>query len=162
MFYLIHILAGVLIGLYAPNLFIIIVLSLIIHFVLDSIPHWDGDFDKEKLNRNNIAEVTKSTFLLRLADLIFGAIILFIVYFNIHNINILYGAIVSVLPDFIKIFYYSPLRKSRIFMGYLKFHGKIQKEVSVVIGLLMQGLVGIFLLIFIIGRFLFLRYLFII
>lgn len=101
-----HIIVGAAIGAKTQNLGLIIILGLIIHVIMDKLPHWDyiwrgvKDFKKHK----NIKILFRDS-LKMAADLTFGfLIVLFILWYkDLLNLNylpfILFGIFISLLPD---------------------------------------------------------------
>lgn len=138
MFFLIHVLLGAVIGAAIPSLIPVILLAIISHFILDAIPHWDGDFDIKAFARTGKASISRLTFIIRAVDFIIAIALIVFFYTTTHQTIILAGAIASLLPDLVKIGYYTPLKNAKFFQAYLRFHGNLQKETSFVIGILTQ------------------------
>ncbi|MFA6022482.1 MAG: hypothetical protein WC781_00160 [Candidatus Pacearchaeota archaeon] len=149
MFYLIHALAGIFIGKSLNSLILISLLAFISHFLLDMIPHWDGHFDKSDFIKSGKAKIKKSTFLLRAVDGILGISAIIFFYYQFNLIGVLIGGFFAVLPDMIKIGYYSKLKNNKYFNNYLKFHAKIQRDVSRNFGIIIQILISLIILYFI-------------
>ena len=152
MWYITHALAGCLIGDYFDSLTIVVIVSLISHFLLDMLPHWDGPFDKSFFEKTGKIKMHYSLIFIEAADFL---ITLFMIsYFIAKSIFlsktlILVGAAVSLSPDLIKVLYFTPIKRTRLFMRYLKFHSRLQNEVSWKIGVFTQllaliALLGIF------------------
>lgn len=146
MFFIIHILMGALIAKVFPSIIPIVLFSLISHFILDFIPHWDGDFDDKTLNKKNKVNITRRTFILRTIDLILAGGFLFLVYVNFQNYLMILGALVSFLPDMTKGGYYLGFKNNKIFQKYLKFHTNIQSDPGIKVGLIIQIVIFIMLI----------------
>jgi hypothetical protein len=138
MLWIIHTLIGIIIGLLFNNPFIIIPVAFLSHFIFDAIPHWDGDFDKKRFEKTGIAKIKKSVFIIRTIDMIFSMLLLAYFFYITKNNYLLLGVFFSLLPDFIKIGYYGIINKIKFFKDYLIFHSKIQKETSILKGLIIQ------------------------
>lgn len=52
MFYIVHVLAGAVIAKYFPNFFLVIILGLISHFLIDAIPHKDSIIDGNSFKKH--------------------------------------------------------------------------------------------------------------
>ena len=101
-----HILVGAVIGAKTQNLGLIVVLGLIIHFIMDWIPHWDyinsgiKDFSKTKNFKALFLDFIKIAI-----DGLLGLLIVFLVLGQEKVLNpkyflfILAGIIISLLPD---------------------------------------------------------------
>ena len=146
MFFIIHALLGSLIAERFSSVLLIIALSLISHFLLDMLPHWDGHYNKKLFRITDKVIFRKSTAVLQLTDLFLTLILIIILYFEFDSKLMILGALVSILPDLAKAGYFTKLRKRKAYIAYLKFHSKIQKDVSWKLGLLTQFIVLILLL----------------
>lgn len=148
MFVLVHVLLGGLIGEYSHSILLIVLVSLISHFVLDMIPHWDGgDFDRKFFNKTGIAFSGKISIFINIFDLIICIFLMSFLYKEFHSKLMLLGAIAGIAPDLAKFGYLTKLRKNRHFLNYLKFHSKIQKDVNWKLGLITQIIITILLII---------------
>lgn len=145
MFYIIHALLGSLIGESFNSAWLILIISLISHFILDMIPHWDGYFNNKLFQISGRAIVRKSTVILHFIDFLFAVFLIIILYLKFDSKLMILGAVVSIFPDMIKVAYHTPMRKSKSYISLLKFHSKIQREVNWKAGLLTQ-LVVLFIL----------------
>ncbi|MBR9704788.1 hypothetical protein GOV12_05225 [Candidatus Pacearchaeota archaeon] len=145
MFWIIHILIGIIIGLVFHPL-AIIPIALLSHFIFDSLPHWDGDFDKKSFQKTGIAKIKKSVIIIRGLDMILAlAILSYFLYLTKNNL-ILLGAFFALFPDLIKVGYLTNLKKNKTFKSYLNFHSKIQKDTKPLIGLITQIILAIILI----------------
>lgn len=125
-----HILAGAMIGAKTQNLGLIVVLGLIIHFIMDWIPHWDyfcrgiKDFSTTR----NFKALFFDFFKIAIEGLI-GLLIVFLILWqknllNIHYLPfILFGIFVSVLPD-ISLVFSLVFLPEKISKKYFAFHEK--------------------------------------
>lgn len=155
MFWVIHILLGMVIGLEFHSAWLIIPIALLSHFILDYIPHWDGFFDKELFRETGIARITKRDVIVKTIDFTFMILITILFYYmyitggsTIDKSNLILGAFMALLPDFIKIGYLTRLKKRKTFHNYLHFHSKIQRDVTWKKGLIIQGILLIILLLY--------------
>jgi len=144
MFGLVHVLFGCLLGKNLDSISLIIVLAFLSHFLLDLMPHWDGTFNKDKFSKTGKANITKRDFFIHIADMVLAALMLILVYNSFESKRIIFGAIFSLLPDLIKVGYFTPIRKNKWYMQYLKLHAFFQQEVSWIAGLIIQ--IGIILI----------------
>ncbi|MFH1359112.1 MAG: hypothetical protein ABIH37_04440 [archaeon] len=88
---------------------------------------------------NNIFErvLSKKIRIVHVINILFVLFLIF--YFLFMSVNLVsIGIFFSLVPDIIKLFYFTPLMKFRPFRGYLKFHAKIQNDLSVAMGLVVQ------------------------
>jgi len=146
MFYSIHVLIGILLGLHLESIPLIILLAIALHFIADMVPHWDGHYDKELFHKHYIIDISKSLFMIHNVDLIMAIILLWIIYSKVSNPLILVGAFFSLLPDLSKIIYYTKYKHAPLFKKYLIFHSKIQTEINWKLGTLTQITFAIILL----------------
>lgn len=103
-----HIIAGAVIGAKTQNLGLIIISGLLIHFIMDKLPHWDypvsgvENFKKEKNFKNLFIDFIKIGI-----DGLIGLLIVFIIMWQKNILNlyylpfILFAIFVSILPDII-------------------------------------------------------------
>lgn len=138
MLFLIHALIGGVIGASTHSFILAVLAAIVSHFILDAIPHWDGDFNMEEFKKTGKAKISRFTFATRAFDLILAIALITYFYHSTHQEIILTAAIAALLPDIVKIGYYTPLKNQQFFKNYLKFHASIQKEASWKIGLLIQ------------------------
>ncbi len=97
-----HALTGAVIGKYVPNTWLVIILSLILHFVLDTFRH--GEYLNQK-------SAVKETFWKVAIDASIGlALILLIIHYNNFSPavvkNMFIGAFFSMFPDFLTFLYW--------------------------------------------------------
>lgn len=155
MFWIIHILFGMVIGLEFHSAWLIIPIALLSHFILDYIPHWDGFFDKELFQETGIARITKRDVIVKTVD--FSFMILISIYFysmyiesglTVNKTYLLLGAFMALFPDFVKIGYLTRLKKRKSFQSYLHFHSKIQRDITWKKGLIIQLILLIILILY--------------
>ena len=146
MFYLIHALLGALIATNIHSVLLIIIICLASHFLLDMIPHWDGSWDKKLFHLTEKISIKRSTFLIHSIDFLIFINLIYLLYFLFGSKLVVLAAFVSVLPDMMKMGYYTKLRQNKRFMKYLRFHSKIQREVGWKLGLLTQLIILIVIL----------------
>lgn len=146
MLMIIHALIGSIIGQYSHSVILIIISSLIIHFLIDMIPHWDGTFNNKLFYITDRAIIKKSTLLFHLIDFLCALLLIMFLYHDFHNKLIILGALFSIFPDVMKIGYKTRLRDRKSYMKILRFHSKIQKDISWKIGLIVQAIIILILL----------------
>ena len=146
MLYLIHAVVGAIIGNNFSSVGIIFLLAVILHFLLDIIPHWDGFYDKVLFHLNGEIKINKKMFIFELIDGLLSFLFVAIFYIGFKNPLIFLGAFFSLLPDILKTTYFIKIKKKRPFLFYAKFHSKIQKEINWKPGLLIQEILLIILL----------------
>ena len=151
MLYFVHILIGALIGKLFPELWIIVILSLIFHFILDIIPHWDSVFDIEHFKNSYKINLTNKFFIVELIDMLISINLILFIFLKFDNTLMILGAFFSLFPDIVKLGYLTSLRKSKLFKKYLHFHTKIQTEINWKWGLAIQLIFSIILLKFLIS-----------
>ena len=93
-----HAIAGAVIGAEISNLYLVILLALASHFVLDALPHYDIGTahygEKKKINFN------WKDWLLLIFDGILAIVLIWVAYNGSHaNWNILIGAAAGIFPD---------------------------------------------------------------
>lgn len=138
MLWVIHILVGIIIGLGFKSPMLIIPLAILSHFILDSIPHWDGVFDKKEFKETGIAYISKTDVLVKLTDILLSSVLIAFFYSETDSGKVLLGAFASILPDIAKLGYLTRLRKKEKYMSYLHFHSNIQKDAPLEKGLFIQ------------------------
>lgn len=155
MFWVLHILLGMVIGLEFKSAWLIIPIAFLSHFLLDYIPHWDGFFDKEYFNKTGVAKINKIDVIIRTIDFVFIVLITISFYYmyiipgsTINKTNLILGAFMALLPDLVKLGYFTKLNKKSTYNKYLKFHSRIQKDVNWKKGLIIQGILLIILLLY--------------
>jgi len=137
-----HMIAGGVLGEAVQNPFVAFFLGIVLHFVLDAIPHFDNLLDDdEKWNYKQVI------------FLILDFILLFVLYFyvlklplvsRILNTSFFFGAFGGIFPDILDNvpFWSDKFRNSAIGSRVHLFHDKIQlKKVNPVLGLLTQAIV---------------------
>jgi hypothetical protein len=147
MFYIIHAIAGCLIGNYFNSVLLVIILAIISHFLLDIIPHWDGFSNKILFETKGRVDISKKIVYLEVFDSLIALALIayFILLIPSKSIMILIGSIASLSPDIIKLGFLTPLKKNKFYMSYLQFHSKIQKEIDWKLGVFIQIIVLIIL-----------------
>jgi len=142
----IHGIAGMVIGTYFHSFILIVLVSLILHFVMDVIPHWDGPFDKKHFKESNRVKYNGILVYIQGVSLIWTILLIYFLYIEVNNKFLLFGAFFSVLPDFMKLGYFTKLKNKKYYKNYLHFHNNIQRETGFILGMLTQILVLIILL----------------
>lgn len=147
MFYLIHILAGAVIARYFPSLLPIIILGIILHFILDMIPHRDTLFIKDKSAKKYKPLLTSSTILFEFADIIPSILLIVFLWLVFQSPLMLFSIFISILPDISRVGFILGLKNNRFFLKYLEFHSKIQRDLPWISGLLTQLIAAVILII---------------
>jgi hypothetical protein len=146
MFYIVHILAGAVIAKFFPNVFLIIILGLVSHFLIDAIPHKDSIVDKDSFKRNYKVKITKNLILFESIEILINILVIIYLLIYFKSLLMLFAIFVSLLPDIIKIGYLTRLKNNNLFKKYMLFHSRIQKDVSWKLGILIQ-IIFLFILI---------------
>lgn len=121
-----HIIVGALIGSRIHSFWIVAILGLVSHFVLDQIPHWDYLSYQDVINfkKGKKTKAILKTFI----DVVVGLILLF-VFICSHQLTsdqltlVIVGAFFSVLPDFI--WGLSMIFDNKILSKYRDFNNRI-------------------------------------
>ncbi len=135
-----HLLVGAAIVKVIPNPAISLPLAFLSHFALDSIPHWDGS-PKVPFSKKMIGGI--------ILDYALGAslvLVLTIGYENPSQYLLWLGAFLATLPDFILGTYKhleSTFEKYSIVRIPNQFHMSIQRNLPIVNGLLISGIVAV-------------------
>ena len=148
MFIFIHLILGLLIGLSFKSALTITVIAILSHFLLDYIPHWDGWFDKEYFERNGHAKINWRDIYVVSIDIAASIICMFVFWhftflnhISYNKTNVAMGAFMSILPDIVKLGYFTRLKNNEKYLNYLTYHAKIQKapdEVDWKLGIVTQ------------------------
>ncbi len=125
-----HILTGAAVGTVVANPFLVILISIVLHFSWDAFPHWDPDYEKwPKKEWYQVASM----------DLLVGFLLAFYIVGNGLNLNVLLGMFASILPDIITMVI--KLGKIKFLEPYITFHKKIQNIAKLKYGLIYQVIV---------------------
>lgn len=113
-----HALTGAVIGKNINNPWLVIILSLIIHYAMDSIRH--GEYFDDRI------ATVKSTWWKVALDLLIGfSIIFFIIYLQNTAVpivrNIIIGTFFSIIPDFVTLMHWT-FRENKILAKMKAFH----------------------------------------
>jgi tetrahydromethanopterin S-methyltransferase subunit F len=148
MFWVIHILIGMIIGIVFNSPLLIIPIALLSHFILDAIPHWDSVFDKIEFIKNGKTKIKKLDVFMKFFDIFLSIFIVFH-FFKYYNktTKIFLGIFASLLPDLLKIGYLTRIKNNKYYISYLKFHAKIQKDINWKKGIFIQLILLIILFI---------------
>lgn len=120
-----HLVTGAVIGKYVNDPWQIFILSVMMHFVLDMLPHWDPKFVKNR-----------SWFLKGSIDLLIGFLLCFWLLGGSLNANTMLGMLSSILPDVMTMMIVVGGLKQIDFL--VKWHKKIQNKKSNIWGLFSQ------------------------
>ncbi len=156
-----HIIVGAAIGAKTQHLGLIVVLALLIHFIMDKLPHWDYDLPAvfREFRKNKKIKPLLSDFVKMATDITVGlSIVFFIIWYkNFLNFDylpfILFGIFISLLPDIIlgfaflvpgktarrinkigEFFHYKPKEKQK--EGKITFLGLLTGILTIVIAII--------------------------
>lgn len=146
MFYFVHVLAGAAIAKFFPNLLLIIILSLISHFIIDTIPHKDSLFDRNVFRNSYKIKLTNKAILFATIEIFLSILLIIYIQIKFNSLSMLFAIFVSLSPDIAKLGYLTKLRNNKLFKKYMLFHSKIQKDVSWKLGILIQLITTLLLL----------------
>lgn len=110
-----HLVSGAAIGLASSNYIEALVFSVIFHFILDMVPHWDPDFKKDR-----------RFFLIASFDLLFGLLLSFYLVGNRLDSIVILAMAFSIMPDVISFFVL--LSDKKYGRSYLAWHKLIQNK----------------------------------
>jgi len=132
-----HLITGAVAGEYVDNPFLAVAAGIVMHFILDAIPHFDTT-DDHKITFRQLALVA--------FDGIIGFAILFICYkdFSIHKFSYLAGAFGGILPDIFDNmpFWNKNFQKSRFGNKFHDIHSHVQLiKLSPIPGLAIQYII---------------------
>lgn len=131
-----HSIGGSLAGEVIGNPFLAFLLGIVLHYLLDAIPHYDT---------TDGGKFTKRQLILILVDALFGFILLFIMLDKSCNVYAFWaGALGGIAPDLIDNLPYikSWTSRNKFFKLFLRFHTSIQKNtVYWLYGLIIQYLI---------------------
>ena len=147
MLWLVHILIGMIIGVQFKSPWLIIPIAIISHFVLDGIPHWDGNFDKKKFKKTGKAVITDTDIIVKFLDVIASISVIIFFYMQSDRNLMVLGAVMAILPDLSKVGYLTKLRNTKGYMHYIMFHNNIQSETTMTNGLSIQAVCFVLMII---------------
>jgi len=132
-----HLITGAVAGEYIDSPYLAFAAGVILHFIIDAIPHFDTT-DDGKLSFRQIALIV--------VDGIVGLAILYFCYqdFSIHKLSFLAGAFGSILPDLIDNvpFWDKSFQKTRLGKIFHNFHYQIQSvKLTPIPGLAIQYII---------------------
>lgn len=110
-----HLVSGAAIGTVASSPLEIIVYSILFHFLLDLIPHWDPNFEKNR-----------KFFLIASIDLLVGLLLAFYLVGKQLDHMVLLAMAFSILPDVVTFFILMP--KKQLGTVYVDWHKMIQNN----------------------------------
>jgi len=134
---------------YFHSVLLIFILAFLSHFILDIIPHWGLEFDRNHFKINSQISFTKKTATFFILDILIALILLGIIFFSFGSELMVLGGLVSVLPDIMSIGYLTKLKHKKHYNKFLHFHNNIQKDAGFFLGLITQLIITVILLIFI-------------
>lgn len=148
MFWIVHILTGIAFATKINSLLILAIVGITSHYILDMLPHWDGYFDNSYFNKSGKLKVLKKDLIIKSFDGIL-MIIMFITLFILKQPHLLFGGFLTILPDLVKLGYFTNLKNNKYYMGQLKHHARIQNDVKPLLGLSTQIIIILICLILI-------------
>lgn len=126
----VHLLTGAAIGTVVHNPWEIIVISIVLHFLWDSWPHWDPDYGTWK---------KRDWYLVASVDMLVGlSLAVWVVGGNLNWLVVL-GMFFSIFPDILTMI--AILGKIKWLMSFVNWHKKIQNAAKLKYGLLFQIIV---------------------
>ncbi len=134
-----HTITGAIIGQKLGNPYLISIIALVSHFLLDMIPHWNYDIP---------GKFSSWKFMHILPDIIPSILIYLVFLFSFPDqwLNVNLGVCFAILPDFLTLTKLFPGLKD-FFKPLNKFHKKIQRETKTVFTGLTTQIIYISLLI---------------
>jgi hypothetical protein len=139
MFWIVHILIGMIIGIQFKSPWLIIPIAILSHFILDAIPHWDGNFDKKKFKKTGNVVVNDIDMVVKFLDIIGSLSVIIYFYMQSDRNMMVLGAVMAILPDLSKVGYLTKLKDTKGYMHYIMFHNNIQGEAPLLDGLSIQA-----------------------
>ena len=146
MFLFIHVLLGALIGISFKSAALVFVLAFLSHFLLDMIPHWNNNFDTKGFKNSFRVGIEKLLVFIVLSDWLFSFFLVFLLYDVFNSGLVIVGAFAAMLPDALKLGYFTPLRKQKWFRRHLLFHAHIQRDVGWKLGIATQLIIVVLIL----------------
>ena len=143
---IVHALVGGLIGEEFHSVLLIAIASFVLHFIFDMFPHWDAKWDKKHFEKTGEAILPKFAKAWVTIDHILALITIISLYKVFDNKKLVLGACMGILPDLISLGYKTKLKKNKHFLGFLKFHSKIQKHTDWKKSMMMQLIIIIILI----------------
>ena len=147
MLWLVHILIGMIIGVEFKSPWLIIPIAILSHFILDGIPHWDGNFDKKEFKKTGKAIITDTDMIVKFLDVIGSLMVITYFYMQADRGLMVLGAVMAILPDLSKVGYLTKLKNTKGYMHYIMFHNNIQRETTMKKGLSIQAICFILMVI---------------
>lgn len=138
MFMIIHALLGIIIASNFHSKILILILGILSHYLLDMIPHWDGDFDREDFKKTGIPKVVKTTVVLHTINYLFIFWLIYSLAEVPHGGLLILGVVAAILPDIANLVYPTRLKNNKKYISHLKFHARIQTDSSRTFGIIIQ------------------------
>lgn len=132
-----HLIVGAVAGEYVNNPFLAFAAGIILHFILDAIPHYDTTDE---------GKITKRQMVLIAIDGIISLVILYYCFSNLstHQLSFVTGSFGGILPDILdNVFWWQKkFRSTKFGKAFNKLHGWLQKyKLSPIAGLSAQYLI---------------------
>ena len=151
MFITVHAAAGAIVGTQVSNPFIAFAIGVILHFIMDIIPHGDRELGKRffGLLNKKLSEEEKLKSLAAYGMIDYIVLIFFILYcfknfYFAKDDGVIWAIIGSILPDLLVAIYM--LTKTRLLEWFFKFHrwnhyiliGRMKNDIPLKVGIAMQ------------------------
>ena len=149
MFYIVHTLLGGLIGLHFNSIALIIFLGIASHFLIDSIPHWDGfvtDNHKGNFRKNYQVNFNRKLLLIGAIDGIVAIYLLIFMYDKFNSTHLIVGCMASIFPDILSAGYLTKFKIQKHYKKFLQFHNNIQRETGLLFGILTQAIIALIII----------------
>lgn len=151
---IIHALVGGLIGEEFHSILLIAIASFALHFLFDMFPHWDANWDKKRFETTGEAVLSKFAKAWFIIDMVLAIVMIASLYNVFDNKKLVLGAFMGILPDLMSLGYKTKLKKSKHFVGFLKFHSRIQRHTNLKKSLISQSIIiGLLIILFLIVYF---------
>jgi len=148
---IIHALVGGLIGEEFHSILLIAIASFALHFLFDMFPHYDANWDKKRFETTGEAVLTRFAKAWFVIDMVLALAMIVSLYNVFDSKKLVLGAFMGILPDLMSLGYKTKLKKNKHFVGFLKFHSKIQRHTnwkkSILVQSIIMGLLAILFLI---------------
>lgn len=136
-------LVGAAIATQIPNPLVAIPLSLISHFALEKIPHWNPHLNTEtkkygRLTPQTLRIIAIDTTIALASGVFVSTLVL---PDRAHALTILMSCFAAALPDIVEAPYFLFKARAKIFETYIKAQKKLQVDAPIIPGLLTQLLV---------------------
>jgi len=138
-----HVAVGAAIGVGLSNPVIAIPLTIISHFALDMVPHWNPHLNTDL---KKLGKVSRQNKLIVVADSLVALFLGLTIAYSFSpdhkkSLVILLACFVAILPDFVEAPHYFLGHRSELIKRYIQWQKSIQNDVSIAPGLIIQAIV---------------------